>query len=79
MNIDIRFEESPTEQTKINAPVMADKLRLRLAPLADVIEGQDVRLTLYFLEDGTCRLLIDAGPELEKQISDLAGAPESWN
>ena len=79
MNIRIQYEEIANEKMQIDARAMVGRLREKVEPLKDVIEQQQVQLTLYVLEAGSCRLIIDGSPEIQKEISDLVGAPESWS
>ena len=79
MNIQIQYEERANEKTKADAQAMVGRLQEKVQPLSDKIEQQNVQLTLYFLEEGPCRLIIDGSPDIQKEISDLVGAPDSWN
>lgn len=78
MNIRVQYEEPANEKTQTDARAMVGRLREKVEPLKDMIEQQDVQLTLYILEAGAYRLIIDGSPEIQKEISDLVGAPESW-
>ncbi|MBE7171961.1 MAG: hypothetical protein INR73_15345 [Williamsia sp.] len=78
MELKIEFEQPPNEALKADAQAIADQLRNKIEPFMETIEKEHVQLTLYFLETGTCRLLIDASPELQKEISDLVGPVETW-
>ena len=78
MNIKIQYQERANEKTKADAQVMADRLQEKVQPLADMIEQQNVQLTLYFLEAGACRLIIDGSREVQKARSDWVGSPEAW-
>lgn len=79
MSIQIQYEEPANEKTQADAQAMAGRLQEKIQPLADKIEEQNVQLTLYILEAGSCRLIIDGSPEIQKEVSDLVGAPESWS
>lgn len=79
MNIRIQYEEPTNEKRQIDARAMVGRLREKVEPLKEMIEQQQVQLTLYVLEAGSYRLIIDGSPEIQKEISDLVGAPESWS
>ncbi len=79
MTITFRYEQPPTDLQQTEADAIADQLKIRLAPQEDTIEEAGAWLTVYYMQNDVCRLIINAPRPLLSEIWEMVGPVEEWS
>ena len=78
MTITFKYDQPPTDLQQTEARAIADQLKIRLAPLENAIEEAEAWLTVFYMQDDVCRVIINAPRSLLHEIWELVGPAEEW-